>query len=133
MEIYLDFDGTVVEHDWPKMGVPVPHAIDIITELQKQYPIVLNTYRANIDNERGTTGVEQAMGYLRANRIKISKVLHQKDMPPTWDMDYFNAIQRIYIDDAMREIGMIPNRIRPTGEMVDWNFVKRELERKNIL
>lgn len=35
MIIAVDFDGTIVEHKYPKIGRPVPYAIDILLKLQK--------------------------------------------------------------------------------------------------
>ena len=31
--IGLDFDGTVVTHDYPKIGKPIPRAIEVLTKL----------------------------------------------------------------------------------------------------
>ncbi len=47
MIIAVDFDGTIVEHKYPKIGKPLPFAIETLIELQKQgYELVLWTYRA---------------------------------------------------------------------------------------
>jgi hypothetical protein len=58
MEIYLDFDGTVVEHQYPKMGRCNFGCFEVIKKLQNAgHVIILNTYRA--DCEDGT--LEEAL------------------------------------------------------------------------
>lgn len=41
MVIAVDFDGTVVEHQYPKIGRPVPFAIETLLQLQKEGHILL--------------------------------------------------------------------------------------------
>lgn len=36
MIIAVDFDGTVVEHKYPKIGDPIPFAIETLLQLQKE-------------------------------------------------------------------------------------------------
>ena len=44
--IILDFDGTVVEHRYPRIGKPVPNALRVLERLQQSgITIVLNTAR----------------------------------------------------------------------------------------
>lgn len=35
MVIAVDFDGTIVEHEYPKIGKPIPFAIDTLKQLNK--------------------------------------------------------------------------------------------------
>ena len=47
MVIAVDFDGTIVEHDYPKIGKPIPFAIDVLKKLQKEghHTLILWTVR----------------------------------------------------------------------------------------
>ena len=36
MVIAVDFDGTIVTHEYPKIGKPIPFAIDTLKRLQQQ-------------------------------------------------------------------------------------------------
>lgn len=46
MIISIDFDGTIVTNEFPKVGEPAPHAIEVIKELQeKGHKIILLTMR----------------------------------------------------------------------------------------
>lgn len=41
MTIAVDFDGTIVEHDYPRIGKPIPFAIETLLELQKDRHILI--------------------------------------------------------------------------------------------
>lgn len=46
MIIAVDFDGTIVEHEYPKIGRPVPFAIETLLSLQKDgHVLILWTVR----------------------------------------------------------------------------------------
>ena len=36
MTIAVDFDGTIVEHDYPRIGKPIPFAIEVLKKLQQE-------------------------------------------------------------------------------------------------
>jgi hydroxymethylpyrimidine pyrophosphatase-like HAD family hydrolase len=47
MTIAIDFDGTIVEHEYPKIGKPLPFAFETLIALQKAgHLLILWTYRA---------------------------------------------------------------------------------------
>lgn len=46
MRIAIDFDGTIVEHDYPRIGKPIPNAIEVIKKLSDAgHDLILWTYR----------------------------------------------------------------------------------------
>ena len=46
MTIAVDFDGTIVTHEYPKIGKPIPFAIDTLLRLQEErHRIILWTAR----------------------------------------------------------------------------------------
>jgi len=47
MIIAVDFDGTIVEHEYPSIGRPIPFAIDVLKKLQQEehHQIILWTVR----------------------------------------------------------------------------------------
>ena len=64
MTIYLDFDGTVVEHNYPALGAPNPHALRVISKLQANgHHFILNTYRADLNDG----SLEEALAYLNSS------------------------------------------------------------------
>ena len=50
MIIAVDFDGTIVEHRYPKIGKEIPFAFDTLKALQeKQHQLILWTFRAGVE------------------------------------------------------------------------------------
>lgn len=46
MIIAIDFDGTIVEHEYPQIGKPIPFAIDTLKQMQKDgHKLILWTVR----------------------------------------------------------------------------------------
>jgi len=47
MIIAVDFDGTIVEHAYPKIGKPIPFAFDVLKKLQQEenHTLILWTVR----------------------------------------------------------------------------------------
>ena len=46
MIIAIDFDGTCVEHEFPKVGNDVPNAVNVIKQLAKNHQLILWTMRS---------------------------------------------------------------------------------------
>lgn len=46
MRIAVDFDGTIVQHDYPRIGDPIPDAFETLIKLQNNgHKLILWTYR----------------------------------------------------------------------------------------
>jgi hypothetical protein len=72
MKIYLDFDGTVVEHFYPLIGAYNPGAIEVLYLLQaKGYELILNTYRSEIKD----SSLNEALHYI--NQLPLFKKITQ--------------------------------------------------------
>jgi len=101
MKIAVDFDGTIVEHKYPKIGRPFPFAIEVLRALQKKgHQIILWTFRSDLE-------LEEAVDFCLNNGLEFYAV--NKNYPEE-QMDY--EVPRkihadIYIDD--RNIGGIPS------------------------
>jgi len=126
MTIYLDFDGTVVEHHYPALGAPNPHALRVIAKLQdKGHLVILNTYRADLNDG----SLEEALAYLNASgEIEaITEHLEAKVNPPRFDLDEALRLDVLYIDDISEGTPMRPNKVLEFGLMVDWIELERLL------
>jgi hypothetical protein len=137
MIIYLDFDGTVVEHAYPKIGRANFGCIEVIKKLQDAgHNIILNTYRADI----GELAVKEALHLLNEmpyallkDRSKIAEfeinpithVLKSKLHPIDWDWHLHRETDTIFIDDITPNIPLKP-AIMVQGNMVDWDAIDRE-------
>ena len=101
MIIAVDFDGTIVDHEYPEIGKPKLFAFETLKALQeKGHQLILWTYRAGKD-------LDNAVEFCRKNGIEFYAV--NKNYP---EEIYDDTISRkiiadIYIDD--RNIGGFVN------------------------
>lgn len=133
MRIYLDFDGTVVEHNFPALGAENPNAINIISRLQKAgHNIVLNTYRADID----LSYVQEALHFINTHPQLVEPVadyLPKKLEPQPFDLKNAIATNQLYIDDIANGIPLCRNNALEFGMMVDWFELEKLLREENII
>ncbi|NBV91245.1 MAG: hypothetical protein EBR91_03650 [Flavobacteriia bacterium] len=132
MKIYLDFDGTVVEHYFPEIGAENPNAIQVIARLQLAgHDIVLNTYRADIDQKH----VKEALDYIHSfEEIQqpIEKFLPEKLEPRSFDLEVAKECNQLYLDDIAEGIPMRRNIVLEFGMMVDWIALEKILEEAGL-
>jgi hypothetical protein len=130
MKIYLDFDGTIVEHHYPIIGEQNPDSFKVVDMLIKaDHKIILNTMR--VEFQDGT--LEEAMNYIQKELSKIDAAYknfklehtHEKIHPPLWNWDRHLEDQCIYIDDICIGTPM-RNNITRLGEMVDWSTLNKQ-------
>jgi len=100
MKIAIDFDGTIVEDEYPDIGKPMLFAFETMKELQKQnHQLILWTYRSGTD-------LEEAVKYCRENGIEFYAV-NQSYPEEIFDPGGSRKIHaHIFIDD--RNIGGFP-------------------------
>lgn len=102
MNIAVDFDGTIVEHEYPKIGKPVPFALDVLKKLQQEehHTLILWTVReGNL--------LQEAIDYCESNGLKF--YAHNKNFPGE---EYKEGDPRklsvdLFIDD--RNLGGLPD------------------------
>ena len=131
MNIYLDFDGTVVEHDYPQIGSLNPNSLEVIKKLQDAgHNIILNTMRVEFDDG----SMQEALDFINLNKsvtgIKIQHQTEQKIYPPRWNLDKIE--NDVFIDDIAPNIPLIKAPV-VGGFMVDWVEIEKQLRQKGIL
>lgn len=101
MRIAIDFDGTIVEHQYPKIGKEKLFAFETMKEMQKKgCQLILWTFRAGKE-------LEEAVDFCRKREIEFYAV--NKNYP---EEEFNESVSRkidadIYIDD--RNLGGIPD------------------------
>lgn len=103
MVIAVDFDGTIVTHEYPKIGKPIPFAIETLKKLQNEDHclLILWTYRT------GKT-LEEAVEYCRSKGLEFYAVNSNHPEEEPIDDSYSRKINAdIYIDD--RNVGGLPD------------------------
>jgi hypothetical protein len=130
--IYLDFDGTVVEHAYPEIGAPNPGSIDVIRKLQGAgHTIILNTYRADLD----APSLEASIAYLEMEEHSLQpmhSVEPLKIHPPDWNWEAFMENGIVYIDDTCSGTPLTRNKVLPHGFMVDWKVLDEWFEEQGV-
>lgn len=124
LTIAVDFDGTLVENRYPKIGKPILFAFETLKKLQQEgHQIILWTYRSGVK-------LEEAVEYCEAKGIKFYAV--NKSYP---EEEYEEQLMSrkiladVFIDD--RNINGLP----PWGEiyhqLVKSSALENELPRKS--
>jgi len=109
MIIAVDFDGTIVEHAYPKIGKPVPFALDVLKKIQQEehHTLILWTVREG-------KLLEDAVNYCSKNGIEFYAV--NKNYPEEEEGDTpRKLVADIFIDD--KNIGGLP----------DWSVIYRTI------
>lgn len=114
MIIAVDFDGTIVEHDYPKIGQSIPFAIETLLKLQGEgHILLLWTFRTG-------SQLQEALDYCESKGLRFYAV--NKNHP---DEDETKAPRKlnadIFIDD--RNVGGLP----------DWGVIYNLVKKNNNL
>ncbi|MEY4604201.1 MAG: hypothetical protein RIT43_1493 [Bacteroidota bacterium] len=133
MIIFLDFDGTVVEHNYPIIGAANPGATDVIRSLQKEgHEIILNTMRADFNDG----SLEEAMSYLNSTELDLEEIIlfePKKVQPQAYPSELHSHQKNLFIDDTGMNAPLRPNIMLPVGMMVDWRIVRSDLLRWGLI
>ena len=109
LTIAIDFDGTIVEDEYPKIGKPKLFAFDTLLKLQeKGHRLILWTYR------NGKT-LEQAIQFCKENGVNfyaVNKSFPEEEFDPNFSRK-INA--DIFIDD------------RNFGGLIGWGEIYQKL------
>jgi len=111
MIIAIDFDGTIVEHDYPNIGSPIPGAAEYIKKLhQDGHTILIWTARSGFE-------LIHAMLYLKGAQIPFERV-NSNAIEIASNPEWINFSPKIYADvyiDDRNVFGM-----RPWNEIYEW-------------
>jgi hypothetical protein len=138
MDICIDFDGTCVTHEFPKIGQDIG-AIPVLKELiDAGHKLILFTMRSDRKKKKKvgdeTIVVEEnfltdALNWFEQNGIKLYGV--QKNPTQRFWTTSPKAYGHLYIDDANLGCPLIvPEKGRP---YVDWNEVRKKLVEMGVL
>ena len=103
MIIAVDFDGTIVTHEYPKIGKPIPFAIDTLIRLQEErHRIILWTAREG-------KLLEDAVEYCKKNGLELYAVNsnYPEEQVLTEALKPRKLTVDLFIDD--RNLGGIPD------------------------
>jgi len=123
MIIAVDFDGTIVKHEYPRIGKEIPFAIDTLKRLQQSpdYQLVLWTVRQGAElleaveycRSRGlefysvnSNYPEEQTEYLEPRKLKADLFIDDKNLGglPDWGVIYRMIISGRYYNPITDEI-----------------------------
>lgn len=141
MTIAIDFDGTCVSHEFPKIGKDIG-AVSVLKELvENGHQLILWTMRADREvlNPTGSDFIIDAKGTFLTDAVNWFK---EHDIPlygiqknPTqvnWTTSP-KAFAELYIDDAALGCPLKIDEAVSSRPFVDWTVVYAILKYKNII
>jgi hypothetical protein len=141
MVIAVDFDGTCVTHEFPKVGKDIGAAPILRKLVEKGHKLILYTMRSDreyggVTNDptiRDVTGkfLTDAINWFKLNDIELYAI-QQNPTQKNWTTSP-KCYAELYIDDAALGcplIHPIPPSERP---FVDWEEVEQILKQKGVI
>ncbi|HCC71960.1 MAG TPA: hydrolase [Bacteroidales bacterium] len=122
LKIAVDFDGTIVDHDYPKIGKENLFAFETLKELQKHGALlILWTFRVGKE-------LEEAVEYCRKKGVEFYAV--NKNYP---EEEFDNTVSRkinadVYIDD--KNIGGFPGWSSIWQELSLYDEMEKEVAKR---
>lgn len=121
----IDFDGTIVEHEYPAMGAPNPGAVEVLRELmEKGYRLILFTMRSG-------QALDEAIRYCNQNKIDFWGINENPDQKSWTDSNKVYA--NVYIDDAALGVPLSEGNNANNRPRVDWSGVRKILVEWGVL
>ena len=103
LTIAVDFDGTIVEHQYPKIGNEIPFATETLRALQKKgHKLILWTYRTQKE-------LDEAVEFCREKGVEFYAVNKNYPEEKLNDNTGRKILADLYIDD--RNYGGMPKWI----------------------
>ncbi|EGK00395.1 hypothetical protein [Dysgonomonas gadei] len=140
MDICLDFDGTCVSHEFPKIGKDIG-AVPVLKELtEKGHKLILFSMRSDRKKKKKVDGQEvvveenvltEAVQWFADNDIPLYGI--QKNPTQRFWTSSPKAYGHLYIDDANLGCPLITDDPESDRPYVDWVKVREMLEEKGIL
>ncbi len=131
MIIAVDFDGTIVEHQYPKIGPEIPFAIETLKKLQQEHyhRLILWTIRTGKE-------LQEAIEYCRERGLEF--YAHNSNYPSE-ELDDSTSRKLnadLFIDDrnfgGLPDWGLIYRNIVNPGSISFFPEVKDNVKKKNF-
>lgn len=100
MTIAVDFDGTIVEHRYPKIGTEKPFAVQTLRQLQQE------GHRLILFTSREGELLDEAVAYCHERGLDFYAVNSNQPAKALFPRDSVKVIADVYIDD--RNLGGLP-------------------------
>ena len=124
MYIAIDFDGTCVTHDYPRIGKEIGATKVLKRLVGAGHKLILNTMRS--DKE-----LQDAVNWFKKNGIELYGV-NENPTQKRWTNSP-KVYAHMYIDDAALGCPLINAPELSNRPFVDWDSIDRQLIQKGII
>lgn len=129
MFIAVDFDGTLVEHEFPDIGAPVPGAFHWLKVWQQAgAKLILWTMRSDGRSGEGKANgpvLSEAVEFCRQQGVEFFAI-NENPTQKSWTQSP-KCYAHVYVDDAAAKCPLLASS-KPGGRpMVDWSIVGPEI------
>ena len=125
MTIAIDFDGTCVTHEYPKIGRENEGCVDVLKELVHEgHKLILYTMRSGKQ-------LKEAKDWFKEREIPLWGV-NENPTQNAWTTSP-KIYANLYIDDAACGCPLIYDKSKASRPFVDWNAVKIILLRNGFI
>jgi len=140
MYIAIDFDGTCVAHEFPKIGQDIGAAPVLRKLIESGHQLILFTMRSNKQdvktndyNIHGTSDnyLTQAVQWFQKNEIPLAGI-NVNPRQSTWTNSP-KAYAQLYIDDAALGIPLLVDKSVSKRPFVNWEEVEKMLVAGGVL
>ena len=124
MYIAIDFDGTCVTHDYPRIGKEIGATKVLKRLVEAGHKLILNTMRS--DKE-----LQDAVNWFKKNGIELYGV-NENPIQKRWTNSP-KVYAHMYIDDAALGCPLINAPELSNRPFVDWDSIDLQLIQKGII
>lgn len=125
MTIAIDFDGTCVTHEYPKIGRENEGCVDVLKELVHEgHKLILYTMRSG-------KHLKEAKDWFKEREIPLWGV-NENPTQNAWTTSP-KIYANLYIDDAACGCPLIYDKSKASRPFVDWDAVKIILLRNGFI
>lgn len=101
--ISVDFDGTIVEHEFPRIGKPLEGAFETLRDLQEAgHTLILTTCREDVGHRIDKRYLTDAVNFCKENGVEFAGVNEtpiEHDFRQDWPTRR-KVYANLYIDDT---------------------------------
>lgn len=122
--IAIDFDGSCVTHDYPRIGKDIGAQKVLTKIISSGHMLILNTMRSDIY-------LDDALRWFDVNKIQLWGI-NTNPTQKLWTSSP-KVLADLYIDDAAFNAPLIYDKSISTRPFLDWNYIEIKLMMQNII
>lgn len=124
MYIAVDFDGTCVTHDYPRIGKDI-HAIPVLKKLVSNgHKLILNTMRSGKE-------LDEAVNWFKVNNIELFGI-NENPTQKSWTQSP-KVYANMYIDDAAFGCPLLTVPELSDRPFVNWLIIELKLTQMELI